>query len=89
VRLSKDALNMSVLVRRVWTGSAPFGWEVRRLDAVGPIYVSPERFRSMQEAYLAGQRRLGEFIPKQKTAAMVDEGSWGWSDIAPDTAQAA
>ena len=62
-RISKEALAISVVVRRVAIGAAPFGWEVHRAGAAGPIYVSSDRFRSMEAAYKAGQARLEEFIP--------------------------
>jgi hypothetical protein len=62
MRVSKEALAVSVVVRRVKTGAAPFGWEVHHAAAPRPIHVSPETFRSMEAAYRAGQARLEEFV---------------------------
>ena len=65
MRITAEALSISIVVRRITVGSAPFRWEVHRADAMGPIHVSPERFASMEAAYRAGQARLEEFIPKR------------------------
>lgn len=65
MRISAEALSISLVVRRITVGSTPFRWEVHRADAGGPIHVSPERFVSMEAAYKAGQARLEEFIPKR------------------------
>jgi hypothetical protein len=68
MRVSKEALAISVVVRRVRTGAAPFGWEVHHAAALKPIHVSSETFRSMEAAYRAGQARLAEFIPQRRIA---------------------
>jgi len=65
MRLSTEALGTSVVVRRVWIGAAPFRWEVCRGDPGTPLFVSSDRFRSMHDAYLAGQARLSEFLPRR------------------------
>jgi hypothetical protein len=65
MRISKEALSISVLVRRVRVGAAPFGWEIHRDGASGAIYASPERYVSMAEAYQAGQARLPEFVSRR------------------------
>jgi hypothetical protein len=67
VRLTKEELSIRVLVRRRASGAAPSAWEIHQTDIYTPIYISPERFRSMEAAYQAGQARLKEFIP-QRTA---------------------
>ena len=68
MRVTKEVLAVSVVVRRVRSGAAPFGWEVHHAAAAKPIHVSPETFRSMEAAYRAGQARLAEFIPQRRTA---------------------
>jgi hypothetical protein len=68
MRITTEALSTGIVVRRVSTGAAPFRWEVYRgADASidPPIYISSDRFRSMHEAYRAGQARLGDFISKR------------------------
>jgi hypothetical protein len=65
MRITTEALSTGIVVRRVWTGAAPFRWEVYRTDASTPIYISSDRFRSMHEAYRAGQARLEDFISKR------------------------
>lgn len=67
MRITSEALSVSVVVRRVTVGSAPFGWEIHRAGATGPIHISADRFRSMEAAYKAGQARLEDFIPKRST----------------------
>jgi hypothetical protein len=69
-RISKDALAISIVVRRrARAGAAPFGWEVHGADTAEPLHVSPDRFTSMEEAYGAGQARLAEFIPTRSSPA--------------------
>lgn len=65
MRLSVEALAISIVVRRAWMGSAPYGWEVHWTGAAAPIYVCSDHFRSMHEAHQAGHARLGQFIPKR------------------------
>jgi hypothetical protein len=69
MRVTREALAVSVVVRRVRIGAAPFGWEVHYAAAAKPLHVSPETFRSMEAAYRAGQARLAEFVPQVRTAA--------------------
>jgi hypothetical protein len=65
-RISKEALAISIIVRRrARAGAAPFGWEVHGADTAEPLHISPDRFTSMEEAYGAGKARLDEFIPKR------------------------
>lgn len=67
-RITKEALGISVIVRRrAKGGHAPFGWEVHGADTAEPLHVSPDRFVSMEEAYGAGKARLNEFIPKRSS----------------------
>lgn len=73
MRISKEALSVSVLVRRVRVGGTPFGWEVHRAGTEGPIYASPDRFCSMDAAYQAGQARLTEFVAKRSMPPGVTE----------------
>jgi hypothetical protein len=72
MRLTKEALSVSIVVRRTGVGAAPFGWEVH-VTGSGPIHVSSERFRSMEAAYRAGQARLADFIPKRSMPPGVTE----------------
>jgi hypothetical protein len=69
MRVTREALAVSVVVRRVRIGAAPFGWEVHHAAAAKPLHVSPETFRSMDAAYRAGQARLAEFVPQRRIAA--------------------
>jgi hypothetical protein len=63
MRLSKEALSIKVIVRRARRGATPFVWEINRDSMPEPVYVSPEAFGSMEEAFRAGQARLAEFTP--------------------------
>ncbi len=65
MRTTVEALSVRVVVRRVRGSAAPYVWEVYRTNAMGPIHVSRDRFRSMEAAYQAGQARLSEFIPRR------------------------
>ncbi|MDQ2761986.1 MAG: hypothetical protein M3Y22_00305, partial [Pseudomonadota bacterium] len=79
-------LDIRVIVRRVGLGAAPFAWEIHGSNTPVPRYVSPDRFRSMEAAYDAGQARLAEFLPskpvKRKKAVppqaptITDEHDW-------------
>jgi len=71
MRLSKEALSISVVVRRVAIGAAPFAWEVHRAGNAAPIDVSTDRFRSMEAAYAAGQVRLAALIPKRPSSPVA------------------
>jgi hypothetical protein len=57
-------LDYRVVVRKVSTGSTPFGWEVRDIDALTPVHVSTERFRSMETAYKDGCAWLADFLSR-------------------------
>jgi len=65
MRESIETLFTQVFVRRISVGPAPFTWEVHG-DAITPIYVSADRYKSMDAAYAAGRARLAEFIPSRK-----------------------
>jgi hypothetical protein len=65
MRVSKEALALSVVVRRVRVGAIPFSWEVHRAGAPHPVQVSTEGFRSMEAAYQAGQACLADLITKR------------------------
>jgi hypothetical protein len=86
-------INIRIVVRRVGVGATPFGWEV--YDGITPRYASPDRFRSLEAAYSAGQARLAEFLPpksiKQKQTlilqpvpAMMDDHDWQLDANDPD-----
>ena len=62
---SIDILNTIVVVRRVGLGTAPFTWEIQGSSLTVARYVSPDRFRTMEAAYAAGQARLPDFLPKK------------------------
>lgn len=63
MRLSKEALSIKVVVRRARRGATPFVWEINRDSMPEPVYVSPEAFVSMEDAFRAGQARLADFTP--------------------------
>jgi hypothetical protein len=42
-------------------------WEINKDSMTEPVYVSPEAFVSMEAAFLAGQARLAEFTPPQRS----------------------
>jgi hypothetical protein len=69
MRTTRDALNFRVMVRRVGTGAAPFGWEVRNADTVIPVSTSAKRFRGMEAAYKDGQEWLATFLTKLPTVS--------------------
>lgn len=84
MRISKEALSVSVLVRRVRVGAAPFGWEIHRDGAAGPVYASPDRYVSMDAAYQAGHARLPEFVSRRGAPSGVSENSqWQPGDAGP------
>lgn len=57
-----DTSGFRTIVRRVATGSTPFQWQVEREDTLTLVEVSRGRFRSMQEAYEAGESWLRGFL---------------------------
>jgi hypothetical protein len=73
IRTTKEVLSISVVVRRVGIGAAPFGWAILRTDTDTLMHISPDRFRSMDAAYRAGQARLADFIPKRPRPPGVTE----------------
>jgi hypothetical protein len=85
MRISREALSLSILVRRVGTGAAAFGWEVHNADTVGPMHISADRFSSMEAAYRAGQARLADFITKRSTPTRVTANRrWQSRQVNPD-----
>jgi hypothetical protein len=72
MRISKEALAVTVVVRRVGVGAACFGWEVHH-DTLGVLHVAPDRFSSMEAAYKAGTARVAEFVPKRSLPPGVTE----------------
>jgi hypothetical protein len=67
--LSKDELNLKVVVSRVATGATPYGWELHGGDTVTRVHVSPARFRSMEAAYTAGQAGVAEYMFARQLAS--------------------
>lgn len=60
--MNAEAFGFRMIVRRVATGSTPFQWQVERDDTLAVVEVSAKRYRSMQEAYEAGQTWLRGFL---------------------------
>jgi hypothetical protein len=73
MRLTKEALSVGIVVRRVGVGSAPFGWEIHRLDTMVLAHASPDRYKSMDAAYQAGLARLADFIPRRSLPPGITE----------------
>jgi hypothetical protein len=71
MRLTKEDLSIKVVVRRVRRGKTPFVWQINRENAAEPVYISPDGFRSMEDAYRAGQQRLPEFAPSSRLMPVV------------------
>ena len=65
MRISKEALTIRVVVRRVGIGSARYRWEIHAMDTAEPVHVSAVSYIGMEAAYSAGQARLADFIPKR------------------------
>jgi len=77
MRLTKEELSTRVVVRRVRRGAAPFVWEINMESRAEPLYVSPDGFRSMEDAYRAGHARLHEFVPYPRSMqAMTEDQPW-------------
>jgi hypothetical protein len=49
--------------RKPHSARAPFRWEIHQAETAASIFVSSDRFRSMEAAHTAGMARLEEFIP--------------------------
>ena len=81
MRLTKEELSIRVVVRRHRIGAAPFAWEIHQTELFAPVYVSPERFRSMEAAYIAGQARLKDFIPLKEAISPDDEAVLGMDEF--------
>ena len=73
VRLTKEDLLIRVVVRRAKRGSAPFVWEINSEDMIGPLYVSPDAFETMEDAYRAGRAKLPEFLPLPRSMPAIPE----------------
>jgi hypothetical protein len=65
---AKDQLTLKVVVRRVATGTAPYGWELQSDDTITPIQVSRARFRNMEAAFKAGQAGLAAHVAARQSA---------------------
>jgi hypothetical protein len=73
MRITKEELSTKVVVRRARRGTAPFVWEINAENRAEPIYVSPDAFGSMEDAYRAGRARLSEFVPSPRSIAAATE----------------
>lgn len=73
MRIATEALFIRVVVRRAHAGAAPFGWEIQGAETIDTIYVSPDKFGTMEAAYNAGQARLKEFMPKARSMPDMTE----------------
>jgi hypothetical protein len=72
MRISKEALAVTIVVRRIGIGAGCFGWEVHHAT-LGVLHTAPDRFSSMEAAYKAGTARLAEFVPKRSLPPGVTE----------------
>ena len=52
-------LFLRVVVRRVVSGPAPFGWEVSNGDTIVPLHVSLSRFGTMEAGLSCGTSQTG------------------------------
>jgi hypothetical protein len=73
MRITKEQLATKVVVRRARRGTAPFIWEINTDNRVEPIYVSPDGFGSMEDAYRAGRARLSEFVPSPRSLSSIGD----------------
>ena len=77
MRISREELSIRVVVRRLRRGSAPFIWQINRDNVAEPLCVSPDGFRSMEDAYRAGRARLREFVPERRPMPeTIENSSW-------------
>lgn len=67
--ITREELNLRVVVRRVATGSTPYGWAVHEADAFTPLHTAPDRFRGMQAAYEAGQAWLTDYLSSRRASS--------------------
>ena len=77
MRITKEELSTRVVVRRARRGAAPFIWEINKESMTEPVYVSPDGFGSMEDAYRAGQARLAEFVSSSRSAP-AETGHYPW-----------
>jgi len=61
---------LTVVVRRINTGTTPFVWEVRKDGEAVSLHVSPVRYENMEAAYSAGRAKLPDFIGKPTPASI-------------------
>ena len=62
VGITKEELNLRVVVRRMAVGSTPYGWAVYHADTFVPLHTSADRFRGMEAAYKAGHVWLTDYF---------------------------
>lgn len=90
MRITKEELATKVVVRRARRGAAPFVWEINQENMAEPIYVSPDGFGSMEDAYLAGRARLPEFVSSSRSAsAATGHQPWQSDQLAAGAARSA
>jgi hypothetical protein len=83
MRITKEELCTKVVVRRARRGAAPFVWEINKENMAEPVYVSPDGFESMEDAYRAGRARLAEFVSRSIPAATRHQ-SWQSDQLSAD-----
>ena len=66
--ITKEELNLRVVVRRMAAGSMPYGWTVYQADTSAPLHTSADRFRGMEAAYKAGHAWLTDYISSRQTS---------------------
>jgi transposase InsO family protein len=60
--ITKEELNLRVVVRRMAAGSMPYGWTVYKAHTSAPLHTSADRFRGMEAAYKAGHVWLTDYF---------------------------
>ena len=71
--MTKEELNLSVVVRRVAIGSTPYGWAIHAADAFTPLHISPNRFKGMEAAYKAGHAWLTDYLSSRPQRPQWDD----------------
>jgi hypothetical protein len=66
--ITKEELNLRVVVRRMAGGSTPYGWAVNQAEPFAPLHISSERFRGMEAAYKAGHMWLADYLSSRQAS---------------------
>jgi hypothetical protein len=66
--ITKEELNLRVVVRRMAGGSTPYGWAVNQAEPFAPLHISSERFRGMEAAYKAGHIWLADYLSSRQAS---------------------